>query len=88
MKINQLLKVSPKFGKPKLYIFKNCVNIIREFESYQWLENKQEGLNEKDTPLKANDHALDALRYFVVSFCIGHIGDVLAHWPNEGNYLN
>lgn len=86
-KTSQLLKISSKFGKPKLFIFNNCVNLIREFESYKWLEQKQEGINEKDIPFKANDHALDALRYFVISFCQGHIGDVLANWPDEGKYI-
>ena len=58
-------------------------NLIREFESYKRLETKQEGVNERDVPLKANDHALDALRYFVISFCQGHIGDRLALWPDQ-----
>ena len=86
-KITQLLKVSKKIGKPKLFVTSNCVNLIREFETYQWLENKQEQTNEKETPLKANDHALDALRYFIVSFCTGHIGDVLAQWPSNDKII-
>ena len=82
-KVSQLLKVSQKTHKPKLFVFRNCVNLIREFESYRWLENKSEHANERDVPMKTEDHALDALRYFVVSFFTGHIGDVLALWPNE-----
>lgn len=38
----------------------SCVNLIAEFESYQYPEG---GAAEKDAPIKANDHALDALRY-------------------------
>lgn len=34
---------------PKIYIFKNCVNLIRELKSYWWGEN--------DRPKKIDDHA-------------------------------
>ena len=40
-------------GKPRIYIFKNCVNLIRELKSYWWGDN--------DTPKKTDDHALDEL---------------------------
>ena len=33
-----------------------CENLINEFESYIWRD-------EKDVPVKEHDHALDALRY-------------------------
>lgn len=81
-KVAQLLKVSSKTNKPKLFVFRTCTNLIREFENYRWLENKKETLNEKDVPLKTEDHAIDALRYFVVSTFTTHIGDVLATWPD------
>ena len=55
-RVKQYLKVID--GKPKLYIFKNCVNLIREFKSYWW----QEG----DNPKKVDDHSLDELRYYVM----------------------
>lgn len=45
-------------GKTKLYIFKNCVNLIREFKCYWW--------GEGDNPKKKDDHALDALRYYLM----------------------
>lgn len=67
-RVARLLKVNPKSGKPKLFIFNNCANTIREFEAYRWIENKIEGQNEKDQPLKTDDHCMDALRYFVVSY--------------------
>jgi hypothetical protein len=56
---------------PSLYIFSNCINIIREFETYRWKEKsvtQAQDLNEPDVPEKANDHAMDALRYFAVSY--------------------
>lgn len=45
--------------KPSLYIFKSCVNLIREFKSYWW--------GEGDRPKKCDDHALDELRYYIMS---------------------
>ena len=67
-RVSRLLKVSPQTGKPKLFIFNNCSNLIREFESYRWLEQSDKTLNEKEIPLKTEDHGMDALRYFVVSY--------------------
>ena len=58
-------------GMPGLYIFSNCVNTIKEFETYRWKEksvSQAQDLNEPDIPEKANDHAMDALRYFAVSY--------------------
>lgn len=58
-------------GEPSLYIFRDCTNTIREFETYRWKEKsvtQAQDLNEPDVPEKANDHALDALRYFAVSY--------------------
>lgn len=44
----------------RLVLTQDAVNLISEFESYQWATNRH-GL--RDEPVKANDHALDALRY-------------------------
>ncbi len=43
----------------KLFIFKNCVNLIREIKTYRW--------GDGDLPVKKDDHALDELRYYVMS---------------------
>lgn len=56
-KVKSLLK--PLDGKPRLYVFGNCVNMIREFKSYFWGDN--------DCPVKRDDHAMDELRYYVTS---------------------
>jgi len=66
--VREKLKVSPIDKKPKLMVFKNCKNLIREFETYRWKEEKDDTLNKPGRPEKANDHALDALRYFAVSY--------------------
>lgn len=47
-------------GKPGLTVDPNCINTIREFESYEW-GNTVHGL--KDEPRKLDDHAMDAIRY-------------------------
>ncbi|MEG1500210.1 MAG: hypothetical protein RR400_04025, partial [Clostridia bacterium] len=46
-------------GKSKLFIFKNCSNLIREIKSYWW--------GDADRPIKKDDHALDDLRYYIMS---------------------
>lgn len=56
-RVKQYLKISP-LG-PRLYIFRSCVNLIRELKSYRWGSN--------DLPAKKDDHALDELRYYLCS---------------------
>lgn len=46
-------------GIRKLFIFKNCVNMIREIKSYAW--------GSDESPVKRNDHAMDELRYYIMS---------------------
>jgi len=46
-------------GNPSLFIFKDCVKTIMEFETYRWKEKsvtQAQDLNEPDVPEKANDH--------------------------------
>ena len=62
-------------GKPKLFILKNCVNTIREFENYVWVSGSDGSVEEdemmrlaakrKDAPRKVFDDAMDALRYVI-----------------------
>ncbi|MEG1751462.1 MAG: terminase family protein [Clostridia bacterium] len=46
-------------GKARLYIFKNCYNLIRELKSYYW--------GKGDSPIKKDDHSVDELRYYIMS---------------------
>ena len=55
-RVKQYLKITN--GKPRIYIFKNCVNLIRELKSYWW--------GEGDNPKKVDDHCLDELRYYLM----------------------
>lgn len=47
-------------GLPRLTVSPDCMNTVREFESYQWAEGRH-GL--KDVPVDKDNHAMDALRY-------------------------
>lgn len=60
-----------KRGMPKMFVFEHCTNTIRELEQYRWKERQvtqAQDLNEPDVPEKANDHAMDALRYIMTSY--------------------
>ena len=46
-------------GLPNIYIFNTCVQLIREIKGYFW--------GSGDTPRKADDHALDEMRYYLMS---------------------
>jgi PBSX family phage terminase large subunit len=50
-------------GMPRLLISRSAVNLMAEFGSYQWATNRH-GM--RDEPVKAKDHAMDALRYAVM----------------------
>jgi len=56
-----ILYISSLFRKRKLIIFDNLVHLKDELSTYQWSKNKEENLT--DSPVKENDHLLDALRY-------------------------
>lgn len=61
-------RVNEYFKFNKLFIFKNCVNLIDEVRSYKWQRIKA-GIekNEPDHPVKLKDHLCDCLRYGVMS---------------------
>jgi phage terminase large subunit len=69
-RVKTFLKVNARTNKPKLFIFNTCTNLLDEFAKYRWKELSiaQTGkTNEKEEPVKVNDHAMDALRYLVMS---------------------
>lgn len=66
-KIKQFLKIQEGTGKPKLFISPQCQNLIFEFMNYSWQEEKED-INQPERPQKFNDHALDALRYFIYEY--------------------
>ena len=42
-----------------------CTSTVKEFGEYCWDEKATE-----DRPVKTNDHAMDAVRYFVQTVCV------------------
>ena len=48
-----------KARPPRIVIFRNCVNMIREIKGYYW--------GKGDAPVKTDDHAMDELRYYLMS---------------------
>lgn len=56
---------------PRWIINRNCVNLIREIPRYRWAQwtssRAKENNNDKETPVKRNDHAIDSARYFFMS---------------------
>ncbi|MGN1201110.1 MAG: terminase large subunit domain-containing protein [Candidatus Caccovivens sp.] len=55
--VKSYLKTSD--GRNRLFIFKNCVNLIREIKSYWW--------GKDDVPIKKDDHSLDEMRYYLMT---------------------
>ena len=62
---NGIKKIKELLLSDRLKINSRCVNLISEFEMYSYDDEKAE-INQKEKPIKANDHALDALRYVVM----------------------
>lgn len=61
--LNGISDVSTMLRQDKLGFAKKCVNTINEFGLYSWdAKASQHG---EDRPIKDNDHAMDAVRYFV-----------------------
>ncbi|MBP3581643.1 MAG: terminase family protein [Clostridia bacterium] len=46
-------------GESRLFIFRNCTNLIREIKGYFW--------GSGENPIKDDDHCLDELRYYIMS---------------------
>lgn len=70
-RVKQYLILQPNFdekrwpkGKPKLFIFRTCTEMIKELKGYRWKENQ---LNGREEPKKEKDHAMDDLRYYIMS---------------------
>jgi PBSX family phage terminase large subunit len=55
-------KVRELFKQNRIHIHRDCRNLIWELETYHYPDKKPEQ-NEKEVPVKENDHAVDALRY-------------------------
>jgi len=64
--VNGINKVREILKQNRLHIHVRCQNLIEEIESYHYPDTK-DGRNERENPVKDFDHALDALRYVVMT---------------------
>jgi phage terminase large subunit len=62
---------NPRTGEspsPRIFIFATCNKLLWEFPQYQWKKMRSvTQRNEMERPRDYNDHALDALRYLIMS---------------------
>jgi hypothetical protein len=66
--------------QPKLFVDRKCVNTIREMDAYRYPEKKSDSdANEKENPLKKDDHCPEALGRFFG----GHYGSFGAGRPRQ-----
>ena len=63
---NGINVVRELFKANRLFIHEDCKNLIWELETYSY-PDKRPDHNEEENPIKENDHALDALRYALVT---------------------
>ena len=61
--LDGIRETSALLKQGKLLFASGCVNTFKEFGEYIWDEKAAE--RGEDIPVKANDHAMDAMRYFV-----------------------
>jgi len=72
-KVIERLKPSPITGKPRLYVTDNCHNTIFEFENYSYPSARTSERNPSELPVKAFDHAMDALGDFIYDYDVPHL---------------
>ena len=63
--VSGINKVREMLKQNRVKVLSSCVNVIEEFESYSYPDEKDETPNEN--PLKENDDAMDAIRYVIMS---------------------
>jgi phage terminase large subunit len=65
-RVHGYLAIDKLLHKPKLQVFRSCNHTISEFVTYVY-PGRKDGQNSKENPIKQNDHAMDAMRYFITS---------------------
>lgn len=81
---NGINTVRELFKSNRLFIHRDCVNLITELETYAYPDKKPDH-NEEEKPIKENDHALDALRYaLMMDGGLGH--SQISVFIPEGGY--
>lgn len=82
---NGIQRVTSEMKRGSLFILDACPNLIREVEGYVWDSKRAE--KGYDEPLKANDHAIDAMRYAVHTHKIS-IYDPLIQKQQRDEYIH
>jgi phage terminase large subunit-like protein len=66
-RVKLFLSDDPGTQRPRLTVTSNCLEIMQEFARYRWKEPPKSQEETRDTPVKRDDHLLDALRNVVMS---------------------
>ena len=66
---NGIRLVSTMLNQCKIKFFSKCKNTIKEFSVYAW--DPKASARGEDAPIKQNDHAMDAIRYFIYTILKG-----------------
>jgi len=53
-------------GSPRMFVTRNCWNLIREVEGLAWQRPRSDDVNAPEKPVDARDHAIDAARYGIM----------------------
>lgn len=64
--VNGINRVRELLKRNRLHVNSRCVNAIMEFESYRYPDAK-DGRNDRELPVKDDDHMMDSLRYCLMS---------------------
>jgi PBSX family phage terminase large subunit len=81
---NGIQIMTSEMAKGNLVVCEECVNLIREIQSYVWDSKAAE--KGYDEPLKKDDHAVDALRYAIASHKVNRF-DEEAHYRKQEVFL-
>jgi len=61
---NRLLKPKPN-GRPTVYVMSTCPNLQRQMQGWRY-KQAREGNEDKEQPVKVDDHAIDPARYIIM----------------------
>ena len=71
---NGIRNVSSYLNKDRMKYVDTCVNAFKEFHAYIWDEKAAE--RGMDVPIKDNDHAMDADRYFIQTIAVSKVARI------------
>lgn len=71
---NGISKIRELLKQNRIFVNSECKNLIWEFETYSYPEKRPDN-PEPEVPIKENDHALDAIRYAIVSNCVEQVSN-------------